>query len=208
MSDASAALPNGFEILQKMWEAFTPPSAFTAPLTQLMENSAPLLSPEELEKRIAEMRAVEQWLTLNVNMLRSTIQAFEVQRATYATLRSFGASFGAAAQGAQPKAHAAPAQDGKSEASAPEQPDGARADGDATSGQSPFAEAASAYAALDPSLWWNAVRDQFEQIAAAAQSASAASSPSPAAKPAAKATAKSAGKKAADKSPRKPAGAA
>ncbi|TAL52509.1 PhaM family polyhydroxyalkanoate granule multifunctional regulatory protein [Pandoraea sp.] len=207
MSDASAALPNGFEILQKMWEAFTPPSAFTAPLTQLMESSAPLLSPEELEKRIAEMRAVEQWLTLNVNMLRSTIQAFEVQRATYATLRSFGASLGAAAQGMQGKAQAAPSQASEPAAPAPESAGEAGAGGAAAAGQSPFAEAASAYAALDPNLWWNAVRDQFEQIAAAAQSASAASAPS-AAKPAAKAAAKGAGRKTADKSPRKPAGAA
>ncbi len=144
MSDASAALPNGFEILQKMWEAFTPPSAFTAPLTQLMESSAPLLSPEELEKRIAEMRAVEQWLTLNVNMLRSTIQAFEVQRATYATLRSFGASLGAAAQGMQGKAQAAPSQASEPAAPAPESAGEAGAGGAAAAGQSPFAEAASA----------------------------------------------------------------
>ncbi len=52
---------------------------------------APLTNVEELDKRITDMRAVEQWLKLNLNMLQSAIQALEVQRATLATLRAFGA---------------------------------------------------------------------------------------------------------------------
>lgn len=47
------------------------------------------ISPQELEKRIADLRAVEQWLRMNLSMLSSTIQALEVQQATVSTLNSF-----------------------------------------------------------------------------------------------------------------------
>lgn len=206
MSDSTSAMPNGFDILKKMWEAFSPPATFTSPLTQLMQSAAPLLDPNEIENRIAEMRAVEQWLTLNLNVLRSTIQAFEVQRATYATLRAFGTgSFGAAsdagdaahpAQGGDaptppfgqagvgdfwrsPFGATGAAQDGEASSpaaaepeSAPEPPadsQEAPPEGDGT--VPPFAQAGNAYGALDPSLWFNAMRAQFDQIAAAAQAA-------------------------------------
>jgi len=201
MSDSTSAMPNGFDILKKMWEAFSPPATFTSPLTQLMQSAAPLLDPNEIENRIAEMRAVEQWLTLNLNVLRSTIQAFEVQRATYATLRAFGTgSFGAAdASGAtdtgaspfgqaaaanlwrSPFAAAEPAQDVEPEPQAsspepepqaePEAAPGAGAENEAGASSSPFGQASSAYGALDPSMWFNAMRAQFDQIAAAAQAA-------------------------------------
>lgn len=199
MSDSTSAMPNGFDILKKMWEAFSPPATFTSPLTQLMQSAAPLLDPDEIENRIAEMRAVEQWLTLNLNVLRSTIQAFEVQRATYATLRSFGTGTFGATSDAQasaspfgqagaanfwrsPFAAEAPAQDVEPQASAPEpepepepqpEPKAAAAEEAPAGGdtQSPFAQAGNAYGALDPSLWFNAMRTQFDQIAAAAQAA-------------------------------------
>ena len=38
----------------------------------------PTLSVEEINKQIADLKAVESWLTLNMNMLRGTIQALEV----------------------------------------------------------------------------------------------------------------------------------
>jgi hypothetical protein len=201
MSDSTSAMPNGFDILKKMWEAFSPPATFTSPLTQLMQSTAPLLDPNEIENRIAEMRAVEQWLTLNLNVLRSTIQAFEVQRATYATLRAFGSgSFGAGSDAAasepsaaQPSESAAtganfwrspfaapePAEGAASHTSVPEpeaepEPEAATAPDappNSEEAQSPFAQAGNAYAALDPSLWFNAMRAQFDQIAAAAQAA-------------------------------------
>ena len=48
-----------------------------------------LMSVEEMDKRISDLRAVENWLNMNLTMLRSTIQGLEVQRATLATLKSF-----------------------------------------------------------------------------------------------------------------------
>ena len=47
------------------------------------------------------LKAVEQWLTLNMNMLQGTIQALEIQRGTIATLQAFGAPIAAAAPATQ-----------------------------------------------------------------------------------------------------------
>jgi len=60
---------------------------------------------EDLERRIAELRTVENWLRMNLSMLTSSIQGLEVQRATIATFKSF--------MGAAPQApDAKPASDG------------------------------------------------------------------------------------------------
>lgn len=40
----------------------------------------------DLDKQIADLKAVQQWLTVNMNMLQASIQGLEVQRATLATL--------------------------------------------------------------------------------------------------------------------------
>ena len=49
----------------------------------------PTMDPNELEKRIKDLRAVEGWLRMNLNMLSASINTLEVQRATLATLQSF-----------------------------------------------------------------------------------------------------------------------
>jgi peptidoglycan hydrolase CwlO-like protein len=52
----------------------------------------PTLDIEELDKRIQDLKSVENWLHLNMSVLRSTIQGLEVQRATLAALQSFSAA--------------------------------------------------------------------------------------------------------------------
>ena len=70
---------------------------------------SPPMNPEELERKIAELKSVENWLKLNLSMLSSTIQGMEVQLATIATLKSFMAAGSAAAANAQgSSAQAAP----------------------------------------------------------------------------------------------------
>lgn len=59
---------------------------------------APPMSVDELDKKIQDLKTVESWLTVNMNMLRGTIQALEVQRATIAALQSLGESFAQHAQ--------------------------------------------------------------------------------------------------------------
>ena len=100
----SAALPfmgvsEGFDLVKKVWGVTglptlpTPASMaqFATRLPQTLPSMiAPTLDVEELDKRIADLRAVEQWLNLNLSMLRTTVQSLEVQRNTIATLKSFG----------------------------------------------------------------------------------------------------------------------
>ena len=49
---------------------------------------APTLNPEELEKRIGELKTVQFWLEQNARMIGVTIQALEVQRMTLSTLQT------------------------------------------------------------------------------------------------------------------------
>jgi hypothetical protein len=57
----------------------------------------PGLDTDELEKRIKDLKSVENWLNLNLNILRSTIQGLEVQYATMMALKSFGDAVSATA---------------------------------------------------------------------------------------------------------------
>jgi len=131
------------------------------------------LTPEDLERRIAELKVVENWLKLNLSMLGSTIQGLEVQSATIKTLRSFVAmgsgAAGAAATGGSPLevvlglkpatvASPAPTQAPSAPQSpAPESSGGSPADGDAP---------AAAQA------WWDLLQSQFSQLTAATANAS------------------------------------
>ncbi|MFZ6766763.1 PhaM family polyhydroxyalkanoate granule multifunctional regulatory protein [Undibacterium sp. Di26W] len=73
---------------------------------------APPMSLDELDKKIQDLKTVESWLTVNMNMLRGTIQALEVQRATIAALQSLGESFAQHAQQAGAMAEQAAANFG------------------------------------------------------------------------------------------------
>jgi hypothetical protein len=59
-------------------------------LGQMPGSLQPTVNPEEIEKRIADLKAVEQWLQLNLNMLRGTVQGLEVQVATIKAMKTMG----------------------------------------------------------------------------------------------------------------------
>jgi hypothetical protein len=59
-----------------MWQKMVNPGAY--PLQSLM---FPVLDAKELEKKIAEMEAVEHWLKANLSMLQLTIKSLQYQRA-------------------------------------------------------------------------------------------------------------------------------
>ncbi len=167
---------------------------FGPSLSMMSDMMAPLTNVEELDKRITDLRAVEQWLKLNLNMLQSAIQALEVQRATLATLRAFGAF----AQTQMSPSGAGSAAGGQ-RAAAPEQPREAAG-----------SEAAGADApppGFDASAWWNLLQTQFNQLAqfamvqpgastgeGAPDAESAAAKPAGAKRPAAKAAPRTARK--------------
>ncbi|APR04587.1 PhaM family polyhydroxyalkanoate granule multifunctional regulatory protein [Thauera chlorobenzoica] len=48
----------------------------------------PTLDVDELDKRIADMKAVEGWLKMNLNMLQMSIQGLEMQRAALAAVKA------------------------------------------------------------------------------------------------------------------------
>ena len=48
----------------------------------------PTLDVDELDKRIADMKAVENWLKMNLNSLQMATQGLEMQRATIATMQA------------------------------------------------------------------------------------------------------------------------
>ncbi|MGE5338717.1 MAG: PhaM family polyhydroxyalkanoate granule multifunctional regulatory protein [Gemmatimonadota bacterium] len=122
---------------------------------------APTLDVEEIDKRIADLRAVEQWLNLNASMLSTAIQSLEVQRNTIATLRSFGGAM-LTTMTKPGEVPAAPAGLATTPAVAvvPVVPNPKR--------RRKAAAAATAGLALNPAVWWNTLHDQFTKVAAAA----------------------------------------
>ena len=48
----------------------------------------PTLDVNELDKRIADLKAVENWLKMNLSMLQMTTQGLEVQRAAIAAVQA------------------------------------------------------------------------------------------------------------------------
>jgi hypothetical protein len=77
---------------------------------------APLLDPNEIEKRIADLKSVENWLTMNLNVLRMTIQGLEMQRATLAAFQAMHAPAAAGAQAPTQEATARPSAAGTPDA--------------------------------------------------------------------------------------------
>src|SRR3546814_8518459 len=75
----------GREMMRQAWQGM-------AGGGQMDSMAASMMSVEDLERRIAELQAVESWLRLNLSMLSSTIQGMEIQRSTLATLRAFATS--------------------------------------------------------------------------------------------------------------------
>lgn len=62
----------------------------------------PTLDTNELEKRIADLKAVEGWLKTNLGMLQMTIQGLEMQRATLSAIQAISQSGGTADAAANP----------------------------------------------------------------------------------------------------------
>lgn len=199
-SDGNIANPvlQSMEMLRQVWGSLGAlPQA--APIS-------PTMGLDDLDRRINDLRAVENWLNLNLTMLRGTIQGLEVQRATISTLRSFaqtaGQAYGGGSFDAPPSPlevalglRPAPARPA-AKATTRNEPDPAPKAGE---GQGPEASAKPAEA-LAANPWWNMLQDQFNRMATAAAASmptppatgtqagkgTPAAAPKPAAKPAAR----------------------
>ena len=86
-----AKLVPGFDFLQNLAKGAT---QSIPQMPNLSNWVAPTLNVEELEKRIAELKAVQFWLEQNGRALSATIQALEVQKMTLATLEGMNFSMG------------------------------------------------------------------------------------------------------------------
>ena len=91
------------DMLKTMWGQGATAQAGQFPFTADATKAAggfgaafPGLDVDELEKRIKDLKSVENWLNLNLNILKSTIQGLEVQHATMMALKSFGDAVSAA----------------------------------------------------------------------------------------------------------------
>jgi hypothetical protein len=185
---------------------------------------APTLDPEELEKRIQELKTVHFWLEQNTKAVAATIQALEVQRMTLSTLKGMNLSFHELAESLKVNAQASAAPFAATPApEAPAAPQEASAPkATQSTGKSRKAKGATA-AGVDPAQWWGALTDQFQHIAhkamkdmahsanahagtraasAKASAPAAKTAPKPAAKKAARKTARPAARKSSSKTAR------
>ena len=170
---------DAMEVARRHWSAMPIPSAMT-----------PTLDPEELDKRIADLKTVEQWLMLNLNLLRGSVQALELQRATLSSMQSFGAAARAAAEAAQEAAHAGVASGSDSDSGHPasERRAGSGHAPEAASGAgsrdqpppaSNDAQAGAWPGAVDPGAWWQTLQAQFQQVAESALAGITPAAPEP-----------------------------
>lgn len=168
----------GFDFLQGLAQSA---GAAANPMGRVPQWVAPTVSVEEVDKRIAELKAVQFWLEQNSRALAATIQALEVQRMTLSTLKDMNVSMSELAKsfpfpGAAPAepaatgntgwpmgaATAAPAAEPTAEPEPEAEPAAAEADSRTQAGP-------SSQAALSQAMqWWGALTQQFQQIAAKA----------------------------------------
>jgi len=121
---------------------------------------APTLDPEELDKRIGELRTVQFWLEQNARLLATTIQALEVQRMTLSTLQGMNLPLSELGEALRIKVPAPPPPappPAPVPAPTPEAP--AKAE---------FPAAKPLGSVVDPMQWWGALTQQFTEIASKA----------------------------------------
>lgn len=75
----SDPLPDPFEFMKKLW------NPMGLPMPGMV---APTLDLDAVEKKISDLKSVENWLNLNLNMLRLSIQGLEMQRNTLAAMKA------------------------------------------------------------------------------------------------------------------------
>ena len=90
---------DAMEFMQKMWNPFGVPmpgfgmagaAAPATPEAMPFPNPAAMfaaLDPVEIERKIAELRVIENWLTMSVSMMQMSIKTMELQKASLEAMR-------------------------------------------------------------------------------------------------------------------------
>jgi hypothetical protein len=132
---------------------------------------APTLDPEELDKRINDLKTVQFWLEQNARVLATTIQALEVQRMTLSTLKTMNVSFGDLTEALKIRMPGEALQ-AEAPVPAPPPPPPPPPAPAPVAAEAPAADAPQGPAVppgvIDPMQWWGALTQQFGQIAASA----------------------------------------
>lgn len=179
MPNLPGAMNDTLDFVKNLW------GSMAVPGMGLPGMAAPAMSVEDLDKKIADLKAVEGWLNMNLSMLRGTIQTLEVQRGTIVTLKSMGEALVSAVQ--QPGANeksvlaaapyasaffgqpAAPAPEAAKPAPKAEARPEAKPEIKEAAPKDPLPAAAAA-AMTNPAAWWNMLQDQFKQAVSTAMS--------------------------------------
>jgi len=199
-----SAMTDTLDFMKNMW------GGMSAPGMGIPGIIMPTLSVEEIDKQIKDLKAVESWLNVNMTMLRSTIQALEVQSATITTLQAMGQTFSdtvkpgpvagdasaaTSSRGGYSFSASAPAPDDapgsrpvpeqsaaqQSASAANEQPEDEPAVDSAASGVKGDGSNFAAPMA-NPAAWWNMLQDQFKQAVGSAMASEPAAPTAPTAK--------------------------
>lgn len=118
--------------------------------------SMPTLDPQELDKRIQDLRTVQFWLEQNARMIAMTIQGLEVQKMTLSTLQGMNVSMDAVRDALRARTSEAPASPAPPEPPAAPPPEAAP----------PAPEASASQADLiNPMRWWDTLTQQFTHLA-------------------------------------------
>ena len=72
-----------FEFFQKMWN----PMSF--PIPGMFQ---PTISVEEVEKKIVELRSVENWLKMNLSFVQMTVKTLEMQKSALEAIHESAAA--------------------------------------------------------------------------------------------------------------------
>ncbi|MBI5927591.1 MAG: hypothetical protein HY836_18545 [Aquabacterium sp.] len=136
--------------------------------------SMPTLDPEELEKRIQDLKTVQFWLEQNARMIAMTIQGLEVQRMTLTTLKGMNVSMDALRDSLKvrpettqttppspPPAQATNARRDETTPGSDDQPSGAP-------GASPANGEQEGADLINPMRWWDTLTQQFTHLASQA----------------------------------------
>lgn len=179
-NDLAKMVP-GFEFLQNLMKGA---GAALPGVQGFGQWVAPTLDPEELDKRIQELKTVQFWLEQNARLLGTTVQALEVQRMTLSTLQTMNLPMAdlrnalkarapapmPAVNPFAPSAAAPEVDDETDDETEDEAQDEAPAP--APKARKPAARKAApakaAAPAIDPMQWWGALTQQFTELASKA----------------------------------------
>ena len=91
------------EFMQKMWNPFglSMPGIMPTPAPGMAPAAPPFpnplaifatLDPAEIDKKIGELRVIENWLTMSLNFMQMSVKTLELQKASLEALRAGAAA--------------------------------------------------------------------------------------------------------------------